>query len=53
MMAGRHVPRHALEEVRAYYHRITEADSLAEARVAYKAFITKWSKCARPMSAIA
>lgn len=40
----RHAPKHALEEVRADYHRITEADSYGSAQVAYSAFIAKWSK---------
>lgn len=40
----RHAPRHALEEVRADYHRIIDTDSLQRARQAYNAFITKWKK---------
>lgn len=40
----RHAPKHALEEVRADYHRITEADLYASAQAAYRAFIAKWSK---------
>lgn len=40
----RHAPRHALEEVRADYHRIIDSDSLQRARQAYNAFITKWKK---------
>lgn len=40
----RHVPRHALEEVRTDYHQIVYADSLEAARSAYRAFLVKWSK---------
>ena len=40
----RHTPRHALEEVRADYHRITEAESLGAARAAHAAFIAQWSR---------
>lgn len=40
----RHVPRHALEEVRTDYHRIVYADSVEAARHAYRAFLVKWSK---------
>lgn len=40
----RHVPRHALEEVRTDYHQIVYADSLEAARQAYRAFLVKWSK---------
>ena len=40
----RHVPRHALEEVRTDYHQIVYADSLEAARSAYRAFLIKWSK---------
>lgn len=42
----RHVPRHALEEMRSDYHRIIRADSLDEARKAYREFISKWKKLA-------
>lgn len=40
----RHVPRHALEEVRTDYHRIVKADSLQAAHQAYTDFVTKWEK---------
>jgi transposase-like protein len=40
----RHVPKHALEEVRADYHRIIDASSLPMASQAYRAFIAKWEK---------
>lgn len=40
----RHVPRHALEEVRMDYHRIVRADSLSAAQQAYREFIADWSK---------
>jgi transposase-like protein len=40
----RHVPRHALEEVRTDAHRIVYADSLPAARQAYTAFVAKWAK---------
>ena len=40
----RHVPRHALEEVRMDYHRIVRADSLSVAQQAYREFVAKWSK---------
>jgi len=40
----RYVPRHALEQMRAEYHRITEADCLESARQAYQGFIVKWKK---------
>lgn len=42
----RHVPRHALEEVKSDYHRIIHAESLEEARKAYREFVTKWKKLA-------
>jgi transposase-like protein len=38
----RHVPRHALEEVREDYHRIVYAESLSAARRACSAFVAKW-----------
>lgn len=40
----RHAPKHALEEIRADYHRIIYADSLKEAKSAYGAFESKWGK---------
>ena len=40
----RHVPRHALEEVRTDYHRIVYAESGEAARQAYTAFVAKWTK---------
>lgn len=42
----RHVPRHAIEEVRMDYHRIIYADSLKAARGAYGEFMAKWSRLA-------
>jgi putative transposase len=40
----RHVPRHALEEVKSDYHRIINAESLEEAKKAYREFVVKWKK---------
>lgn len=40
----RHVPRHALEDVRTDYHLIVYAESPAAARQAYRAFLVKWAK---------
>ena len=40
----RHVPRHALEEVKSDYHRIINAESLEQARKAYREFVAKWKK---------
>jgi transposase-like protein len=40
----RKVPAHALEEIKADYHRIVYAASLAEARKAWAAFVRKWRK---------
>jgi putative transposase len=42
----RHVPRHALEEVKSDYHRIIHAESLDQARKAYREFVLKWKKSA-------
>lgn len=42
----RHVPRHALEEVKSDYHRIIQAESLDQARKAYREFVLKWKKSA-------
>jgi transposase-like protein len=42
----RHVPRHALEEVKSDYHRIVQAESLDQARKAYREFVLKWKKSA-------
>ena len=42
----RHTPRHALEEVKSDYHRIIQAESLEQARKAYREFIVKWKKLA-------
>lgn len=42
----RHVPRHALEEVKSDYHRIIQAESLEQARKAYREFVLKWKKSA-------
>jgi putative transposase len=40
----RYIPKHALEEMRADYHRIVDTDSMSTARRAYSAFIAKWEK---------
>ena len=40
----RHVPRHALEEVKSDYHKIINAESLQEGNKAYRAFVVKWKK---------
>ena len=40
----RKAPKHALEEIKADYHRIVYAKSEAKAREAYAAFEKKWSK---------
>lgn len=42
----RHTPRHALEEVKNDYHRIIQAESLEQARKAYREFVLKWKKLA-------
>jgi transposase-like protein len=42
----RHVPRHALEEVKSDYHAIIYAKSLEEAKKAYREFALKWKKLA-------
>lgn len=42
----RHVPRHALEEVKSDYHRIINAESFEQASKAYREFIVKWKKLA-------
>ncbi len=47
----RHVPHHALEEVRTDYHRIVRADSLTAARQAHREFVAKWSKTAPKVAA--
>src|SRR5262245_13360305 len=39
-------PRHALEEVKSDYHRISQAESLEQARKVYREFIVKWKKLA-------
>jgi transposase-like protein len=40
----RHVPRHALEEVKSDYHRIIHAESWEQAKKAYWEFVVKWKK---------
>ena len=40
----RKAPAHALEAIKADYHRIVYAASLAEARKAWAAFVRKWKK---------
>jgi len=47
----RHVPRHALEEMRSDYHRIIRAGSLDEGRRAYREFILKWKRLAPKVAA--
>jgi putative transposase len=42
----RHVPRHALEEVKSDYHRIVQAECVDQARKAYREFVLKWKKLA-------
>jgi putative transposase len=42
----RHVPRHALEEVKSDYHRIINAESFEQGSKAYRDFIAKWEKLA-------
>ena len=42
----RHAPRHALEEVKSDYHRIVYAESVEQAKQAYREFISKWKKLA-------
>ena len=42
----RHTPRHALEEVKSDYHRIIQAESLEQAKKAYREFVVKWKKLA-------
>jgi transposase-like protein len=42
----RHVPRHALEEVKSDYHKIINAESLQEGSKAYREFVVKWKKLA-------
>jgi putative transposase len=40
----RKAPKHAVDEIKADYHRIVYAESEAAARVAYKNFVAKWKK---------
>lgn len=47
----RHAPKHALEEVKADYHRIVYAASEAEAQTAHQRFVTKWKKLAPKVAA--
>ena len=47
----RHVPRHALEEVKSDYHRIINAETLEQARKAYREFVVKWKKPAPKVAA--
>lgn len=47
----RHAPRHAHEELRADDHRIVYAESEAQAREAYRAFLAKWEKRASKVAA--
>jgi len=43
---ARHTPRHVLEEVKSDYHRIIQAESLEQAKKAYREFVVKWKKLA-------
>jgi len=47
----RHAPKHALEEVKADYHRIVYAASEAEARTAHRRFMAKWKPLAPKVAA--
>lgn len=40
----RKAPKHAVDEIKADYHRIVYAESEAAARIAYKDFVAKWKK---------
>jgi transposase-like protein len=40
----RKAPAHAIDEIKADYHRIVYAESLAEARKAQTAFVRKWKR---------
>lgn len=42
----RYAPRRALEEVKTDYHRIVYAESLEQAKKAYRDFTSKWKKLA-------
>ena len=42
----RHAPRHTMEEVKSDYHRIVYAESVEQAKKAYREFISKWNKLA-------
>jgi transposase-like protein len=42
----RYAPRHALEEVKSDYHRIVYAESVEQAKKAYREFVSKWKKLA-------
>lgn len=42
----RHVPRHALEEVKSDYHKIINAELFEEGSKAYRDFVAKWKKLA-------
>jgi putative transposase len=42
----RYAPRHALEEVKGDYHRIVYAESVEQAKKAYREFVSKWKKLA-------
>lgn len=42
----RHVPRHALEEVKSDYQRIINAESFEQGSKAYREFVMKWKKLA-------
>jgi len=43
---ARYAPRHALEEVKSDYHRIVYAESVEQAKKAYREFVSKWKKLA-------
>jgi transposase-like protein len=47
----RHVPRHAHDDLRANYHRIVYAESMALARQAHWGFLTIWEKWSPKLTA--
>ncbi len=47
----RHAPKHAVEEVKADFHRIVYAAGAGEARTAYQRFLVKWRKLAPKVAA--
>jgi transposase-like protein len=47
----RHAPKHAVEEVKADFHRIVYSAGAGEARTAYQRFLVKWRKLAPQVAA--